>query len=148
MRSDAMPSLASSWQSPTCPPRSEFHCASTTTARRGRSDAPPAPFGLAGKYRARTRLFSGCGVVKALGNSSMPASPGDFRSSGDGRRTYSLVGGGVKNASVSVITSSIQEDTTARPSSNDKPKGLSPCARGDGGGGGGQLGEIWGGKSS
>ena len=58
----------------------------------------PPPARRRRKYRQCTMLFSGCGVVKALGNvNSRPPSSGP-------PSRYSSVGGGVKNASVSPIT--------------------------------------------
>ena len=70
MRSDAMPSFASSLRQPDVPfgvgvPLRQHDDGAARRALR---------IGLPGKART-TVLFSGCGVVSALGNVSVPSSP-------------------------------------------------------------------------
>src|SRR6266487_6164317 len=96
-----MPLHARSLHRPTCPPGSEFHCGRTRTAA-WLAEAPaarrrPALRDAAGKYRQRTVLFRSCGVTNALGNVRRCPSAA-------GVSVYSVVGAGVKNASLSAIT--------------------------------------------
>src|SRR6187401_1117039 len=97
-----MPKRESSWHRPTCPSPSEFHCGSTSTARRG----PPGPTPRAGKNRVTTRSFSRCGVGRAVGNVTREVPSPSLAT------VYSSLGAGVSQVSESARTEATYSRTT------------------------------------